>query len=150
MMQDRTGFRRMPDKTSKGRNAPPQKLPRSAFGLGLSSHRWVSEAFFPSGAIPLPCMPGSCYQVIVLHEITQALEAMHEAEAGAADRLLTLVYDELRRVAAAKMAMERPGCTLQARRWCTKRGCVWEGMISPSGRTARIFSGRPPRQCGVS
>jgi RNA polymerase sigma factor (TIGR02999 family) len=49
-----------------------------------------------------------------LHEITKALEAMHEAEVGAADRLLDLVYDELRRVAASKMAMERPGATLQA------------------------------------
>jgi RNA polymerase sigma factor (TIGR02999 family) len=49
-----------------------------------------------------------------LHEITQALEAMHDAEAGAADRLLTLVYDELRRVAAGKMALERSGATLQA------------------------------------
>lgn len=38
---------------------------------------------------------------------------MHEAEPGAADRLLNLVYDELRRVAANKMAMERPGATLQ-------------------------------------
>jgi RNA polymerase sigma factor (TIGR02999 family) len=49
-----------------------------------------------------------------LHEITQALQAMHNAEVGAADRLLNLVYDELRRVAAGKMAMERPGGTLQA------------------------------------
>jgi RNA polymerase sigma factor (TIGR02999 family) len=48
-----------------------------------------------------------------VHEITQALKAMHEAEPGAADRLLKLVYDELRKVAAAKMAMERPGATLQ-------------------------------------
>ena len=39
---------------------------------------------------------------------------MHNADAGAADRLLNLVYDELRRVAAGKMAMERPGNTLQA------------------------------------
>ena len=38
---------------------------------------------------------------------------MNHAEPGAADRLLTLVYDELRRVAAGKMAMERPGATLQ-------------------------------------
>jgi RNA polymerase sigma factor (TIGR02999 family) len=49
-----------------------------------------------------------------VHEITQALQAMHNAEAGAADRLLNLVYDELRRVAAGKMAMERRGGTLQA------------------------------------
>jgi RNA polymerase sigma factor (TIGR02999 family) len=39
---------------------------------------------------------------------------MHHADVGAADRLLNLVYDELRRIAADKMAMERPGGTLQA------------------------------------
>src|SRR5688572_31414558 len=39
---------------------------------------------------------------------------MHNANAGAADRLLNLVYNELRRIAADKMAMERPGGTLQA------------------------------------
>jgi RNA polymerase sigma factor (TIGR02999 family) len=49
-----------------------------------------------------------------VREITQALQAMHDAEAGAADRLLKLVYDELRQVAARKMAQERPGGTLQA------------------------------------
>ena len=38
---------------------------------------------------------------------------MESGELGAADRLLDLVYDELRRVAAGKMALERPGGTLQ-------------------------------------
>jgi RNA polymerase sigma factor (TIGR02999 family) len=48
-----------------------------------------------------------------VHEITQALKAMHEAKPGAADRLMNLVYDELRQVAAGKMALERAGATLQ-------------------------------------
>lgn len=56
---------------------------------------------------------GACYQALIVQEITQALKAMHEAEPGAADRLLNLVYDELRRVAAGKMALEQPGATLQ-------------------------------------
>ena len=38
---------------------------------------------------------------------------MEHREVGAADRLLRLVYDELRRVAAGKMALERAGATLQ-------------------------------------
>lgn len=38
---------------------------------------------------------------------------MHDAQAGAADRLLKLVYDELRHVAASKMARERSGSTLR-------------------------------------
>ena len=48
-----------------------------------------------------------------VQEITQALKAMHDAEPGAADRLLNLVYNELRQVAAGKMAMEQAGSTLQ-------------------------------------
>jgi RNA polymerase sigma factor (TIGR02999 family) len=48
-----------------------------------------------------------------VQEITEALQAMHDAKPGASDRLLNLVYDELHRLAVGKMAMERPGVTLQ-------------------------------------
>lgn len=64
--------------------------------------------------IALSCARQVGYLQSALHEITQALNAMHDAKAGARDRLLRLVYDELRRVAAGKMAMEQPGATLQA------------------------------------
>jgi RNA polymerase sigma factor (TIGR02999 family) len=46
-------------------------------------------------------------------EITQVLDAVAGGEAKA-EELLPLVYDELRRVAAARLAQERPGQTLQA------------------------------------
>ena len=46
-------------------------------------------------------------------EITQILEAVERGEAKA-EELLPLVYEELRRVAAARLAQERPGQTLQA------------------------------------
>ena len=46
-------------------------------------------------------------------EVTQILEAMGRGEPKAAGELLSLVYEELRRVAAAKMAQEAPGQTLQ-------------------------------------
>lgn len=49
-----------------------------------------------------------------MNEITLALRAVENGEPGASDRLMDLVYGELRRVAAAKMALERPGGTLQA------------------------------------
>jgi RNA polymerase sigma factor (TIGR02999 family) len=49
-----------------------------------------------------------------MHEITQVLEAASRGEAGAADRLLPLVYDELRKLAAARLACEAPGQTLEA------------------------------------
>jgi RNA polymerase sigma factor (TIGR02999 family) len=41
------------------------------------------------------------------------LEAIERGEPKAAEELLPLVYDELRRLAAHKMAQERPGQTLQ-------------------------------------
>jgi RNA polymerase sigma factor (TIGR02999 family) len=47
-------------------------------------------------------------------DITQILNAVAEGEPQAASQLLALVYEELRRLAAAKMAKEKPGHTLQA------------------------------------
>jgi RNA polymerase sigma factor (TIGR02999 family) len=49
-----------------------------------------------------------------MNEITRLLEAVDRGEAQAAARLLPLVYDELRRLAAQKLAREKPGQTLQA------------------------------------
>lgn len=48
-----------------------------------------------------------------MDDITGALREMATGDARAAERLLAIVYDELRRLAAAKMARERPGHTLQ-------------------------------------
>jgi RNA polymerase sigma factor (TIGR02999 family) len=45
--------------------------------------------------------------------VTQILEALGRGETKAADQLLPLVYEELRKLAAAKMASENPGQTLQ-------------------------------------
>jgi RNA polymerase sigma factor (TIGR02999 family) len=46
-------------------------------------------------------------------EVTRILEAVERGDPTAAEELLPLVYDELRRLAAAKMANEVPGQTLQ-------------------------------------
>jgi RNA polymerase sigma factor (TIGR02999 family) len=48
-----------------------------------------------------------------MSDATLMLAAVGRGEANAADRLLVLVYDELRRLAASKMARESPGQTLQ-------------------------------------
>jgi len=48
-----------------------------------------------------------------MSDVTQILNAIEHGDAQAANELLTLVYDELRRVAAHKMAHEAPGQTLQ-------------------------------------
>lgn len=47
-------------------------------------------------------------------DITEILQAIEVGDPLAADRLLPLVYDELRRLAAAYLANEKPGQTLQA------------------------------------
>jgi RNA polymerase sigma factor (TIGR02999 family) len=46
-------------------------------------------------------------------DVTRILNASAQGDAGAANELLPLVYEELRRLAAAKMASENPGQTLQ-------------------------------------
>jgi len=48
-----------------------------------------------------------------MNEVTQILEALGKGEPKAAERLLPLVYEELRKLAAAKMAKEPGGLTLQ-------------------------------------
>jgi RNA polymerase sigma factor (TIGR02999 family) len=47
-------------------------------------------------------------------EVTRILSQIESGDAAAAERLLPLVYDELRKLAAAKLAWEKPGQTLQA------------------------------------
>ena len=47
-------------------------------------------------------------------DVTRILSAIEQGDSSAADQLLPLVYDELRRLAAQKMAHESPGQTLQA------------------------------------
>jgi RNA polymerase sigma factor (TIGR02999 family) len=49
-----------------------------------------------------------------MSEVTQILSAIAGGDPGAASQLLPLVYDELRQLAAQKLAQEKPGQTLQA------------------------------------
>ena len=48
-----------------------------------------------------------------MSDVTQILERVERGDAEAAEELLPLVYEELRRLAAHKMALEAPGNTLQ-------------------------------------
>jgi RNA polymerase sigma factor (TIGR02999 family) len=47
-------------------------------------------------------------------DVTQILDAIEQGDSHAAGQLLPLVYDELRRLAAQKLASEKPGQTLEA------------------------------------
>jgi RNA polymerase sigma factor (TIGR02999 family) len=49
-----------------------------------------------------------------MSEVTRILSAIEQGDPAAAEQLLPLVYDELRKLAAQKLADEQPGQTLQA------------------------------------
>jgi len=49
-----------------------------------------------------------------MSQVTRILSAIDQGDSHAAEQLLPLVYDELRQLAAVKIAQEKPGQTLQA------------------------------------
>src|SRR5262245_38995659 len=49
-----------------------------------------------------------------MSEVTRILDAIDQGDPDAASQLLPLVYDELRKLAARKLAQEKPGQTLDA------------------------------------
>jgi RNA polymerase sigma factor (TIGR02999 family) len=49
-----------------------------------------------------------------MNQVTRILVAVQRGEAQAAEQLLPLIYDELRALAAQRLAQEKPGQTLQA------------------------------------
>jgi len=53
-------------------------------------------------------------RTILMSDVTRILSAIEQGDPHAADQLLPIVYDELRKLAAQKMAQESPGQTLQA------------------------------------
>jgi len=69
-------------------------------------------------------------------DVTRILDAIEQGDERAADRLLPLVYEELRRLAAYKMSHEPPGQTLQA------TALVHEAYIRLVGSEAQNWSGR--------
>ena len=71
-----------------------------------------------------------------MSEVTQLLNAVEAGDSQAADQLLPLVYDELRKLAAAKMAQEQPGQTLQP------TALVHEAWLRLVGNENPRFDGR--------
>src|SRR4051794_25857614 len=49
-----------------------------------------------------------------MNDVTRILSDIENGDAPAAEQLLPLVYDELRKLAAQRLAREKPGQTLQA------------------------------------
>ena len=70
-------------------------------------------------------------------EVTRILSAVRNGDDQAAKELLPLVYDELRQLAASKMAHENPGQTLQA------TALVHEAWLRLGGEENQAWNGRP-------
>ena len=71
-----------------------------------------------------------------MSDVTAILHQAQEGDARAAEKLLPLVYAELRRLAAQKMAREQPGQTLQA------TALVHEAWIRLAGSDRQHWAGR--------
>jgi RNA polymerase sigma factor (TIGR02999 family) len=71
-----------------------------------------------------------------MSEVTRILEAVDRSDPTAAEQLLPLVYDELRRQAAAKMALEPAGHTLQP------TALVHEAWIRLAGQRNQHYENR--------
>jgi RNA polymerase sigma factor (TIGR02999 family) len=83
-----------------------------AFLAAMSVFFWVPRAVY----LPLlfglrDLMPGGARTMI---DVTRVLSAIEAGDPQAAEQLLPLVYDELRKLAAVRLSQEKPGQTLQA------------------------------------
>jgi RNA polymerase sigma factor (TIGR02999 family) len=72
----------------------------------------------------------------LMSEITRILEAVQQGDPKAAEDLLPLVYNDLRKLAAHKIAQEVPGQTLQA------TALVHEAWLRIAGSDAKAWEGR--------
>jgi RNA polymerase sigma factor (sigma-70 family) len=85
-----------------------------------------------------------------MSDVTRILSAIEQGDPHAAEQLLPLVYDELRKLAAQKLAQERPGQTLQGTDLVHEAICASSTSSGRSTGTAVAISSRPPpRRCGA-
>jgi RNA polymerase sigma factor (TIGR02999 family) len=71
-----------------------------------------------------------------MRDVTHLLNAIAQGDPHAAGQLLPLIYEELRRLAARKLAQERPGQTLSA------TALVHEAYLRLGGDAARDWDSR--------
>ena len=71
-----------------------------------------------------------------MNDVTRILQSIEQGDSRAAEELLPLVYDELRKLAAAKLANEAPGQTLQA------TALVHEAWLKLAGSNQPPWRGR--------
>src|SRR5213593_2554926 len=83
-------------------------------------------------------------------DVTRVIEAIQQGDPKAAGELLPLVYEELRKLAASKMANEAAGNTLQPPPWSTRPGSGWWATTTQSSPGVLISLPPPPRPCAAS
>ena len=71
-----------------------------------------------------------------MSDVTRILQSIEQGDPNAAEQLLPLVYGELRKLAAARMAQEAPGQTLQA------TALVHEAWLKLAGSDRQQWRGR--------
>ena len=79
-----------------------------------------------------------------MKEVTRIINAIQQGDKRAADKLLPLVYQELRQLAAQKMSHEPPGQTLQA------TALVHEAYLRLIGAEDQNWAGRTHFFCAAA
>ena len=84
-----------------------------------------------------------------MSEVTRIQNAIDQGDPQAAEQLLPLVYEELRKLAAHRLSQENPGQTLQATALVPEAYLRLIGPIRPRrrGTVAAISSPPPRRRC---
>jgi hypothetical protein len=90
------------------------------------------------GARPAPARCSEKVRPKHMSDATVMLAAIETGDSNAAERLLVLVYDELRRLAASKMAQEAPGQTLQPAALVHEASLRLVGNQTPSFMTREL------------
>ncbi len=102
------------------------------------------------GGVPPQMSPGR--EPPQMSAVTRLLSAIEAGDPSAAEQLLPLVYEELRRLAAQRVSLEKPGQTLQATALVHEAylRLVGGARATAAGTVAAIFLPLRPRPCGGS
>src|SRR5262249_28853336 len=92
---------------------PTKRLISRLFSTARHFELWRA-AWAQINHSPLYPSPRTNRMLPLMSEVTRVLSAIEQGDPHAAEALLPLVYDELRKLAAHKLAREKPGQTLQA------------------------------------
>src|SRR5206468_1926935 len=88
--------------------------PSAEVGRNVSLELLLSGAANVAGSLRERGPASGASRLLSMSEVTRILSAIEQGDPHASEGLLPLVYDELRKLAAQRLAQEKPGQTLQA------------------------------------